>query len=188
MKYACIIIPMNESIIPKEGKDKTYWDILNAGINLDIQHGHLKWTYAQLSRKASVTRSLIYYYFGKSKITILEEACRLFGEILAGTAHPHMRLWKDGDLTQPLVLSRDILKNCDSLLPFYYLNRDKKNNIGDLIRDYEKKGIKKRKQFFPNLTISQCRALFALQLGISTYPGLEQADIQVAVDMIKIPN
>lgn len=179
---------MTESIIPKEGKDKTYWDILNAAIYLDIQHGHLKWTYAMLSRKSGVTRSLIYYYFGKSKINILEESCRLFGEILAGTADHHMNLWKDGDLAKPLKLSRDILTHFPALLPFYYLNRNKENNIGELIRDYEKKGIKKRKKFFPNLSTSQCRALFALQLGISTYPALEQVDIKVAVDMINIPN
>ena len=52
-------------------KDETYWKILDAVIALEIRRGHQKWTISELSRLSGITRTLIYYYFGKSKLEIL---------------------------------------------------------------------------------------------------------------------
>ncbi|TNF29269.1 MAG: TetR family transcriptional regulator, partial [Deltaproteobacteria bacterium] len=38
--------------------------------------GHLEWRLSDIAKDADVTRSLIYYYFGKEKDLILEEAFR----------------------------------------------------------------------------------------------------------------
>lgn len=167
-----------------EGKDKTYWAILDSAILLDIQLGHLKWTYSQLSRKSKQTRSLIYYYFGKSKIGILQEACKLFGEFLSGTSELHLKFWEEKKYLEATLVTRNILEKSPSLLPFYFLYRGKENEIGELIREYERRGIQKRKKFLPNLTTAQARALFALQMGISTCPEMKTKDIEEALKII----
>ena len=48
-------------------KDETFWSVLYSAIELDFKRGHLRGTMSELSRMSNVTRSLIYYYFGKSK-------------------------------------------------------------------------------------------------------------------------
>ncbi|MGK0367576.1 MAG: AcrR family transcriptional regulator [Thermoproteota archaeon] len=174
-----------KKIIPQSGKDKTYWDILNAAISLDIQKGHLKWSLTGLSKKADVTRSLIYHYFGKEKLNILEEACLLFGEKLAGISNEYLDFYKENDFISGIACSRQILEHCPMLLPFYYLNRTKINPIGVLIREYEEKGIQKRIEQFPNLKRNQAIAIYTLQFGISTCPNLRTEDIQTCIEMIK---
>ena len=68
----------------KTKKDEAFWKILNAAIELDYKKGHLKWTMTELSRRSGVTRSLIYYYFGRQKAAILKEAVKIVGEEFVG--------------------------------------------------------------------------------------------------------
>jgi hypothetical protein len=176
-----------KDIFPSEKKDRVYWTILNEAIYLEIRGGHLKWTYAELARRSHVSRSLIYYYFGKDKMNLLKEACVLFGELLAGTNKEKMQYWSEGDFVQGIREAKELFKVCPSIIPFYYLHRDKKNEIGELIRSMEKKGIKKRKKFFPHLDDAQARLLFALQFGISSFPGVKDKDLELCEQMIAIP-
>ena len=176
-----------KDIFPSEKKDRVFWSILNEAIYLEIKGGHLKWTYAELARRSGVSRSLIYYYFGKAKINLLKEACVLFGELMAGTNKEKMQYWKEGDYVQGIIEAKALFEVCPSLIPFYYLNRDKQNEIGELIRKYEKKGISKRKKFFPHLSDGEARLLFALQFGISSFPGVRSKDVELCDSFLSIP-
>ena len=178
---------MKDKDFSPKGKDKTYWIILNEAIALEITKGHLKWTNAQLARQAKVARSLIYYYFGKSKLNIILQACHLFGEFLAGTDQAHVQAWEEGDFNAGLKLSRRAIKKFPYLIPFYFLNRNTQNEIGELIRKYEEKGFQKRMKFITGINKSQARAIFSLQLGISTSPGLKDSDVDECFKFFKIP-
>ena len=43
-----------------------------------------------------MTRSLIYYYFGRSKVSILKEGVKVIGEELVGLNERRIRMWKEG--------------------------------------------------------------------------------------------
>lgn len=168
-------------------KDKKYWDILNSCIQLEITHGHLKWKISDLHRKSKVSRTLIYYYFGKIKKNIVLEACHYFGSILSGVDPELMDLYTKGEVAKALYLNKLALIKVPALIPFYFLYRDSKDEVGAIIRDYETKGIKKRKHFYPHLSESEARALFGLQMGLSLFDKiLTQKEIEIGLNMIKL--
>ena len=51
----------------------------------ELIKGHLKWSLSDISKHSGVTRSLIYYYMGKEKEQILEEAIRFMLELFFNT-------------------------------------------------------------------------------------------------------
>ena len=168
----------------QQDKEEVYKSVLNAAIELEIQLGHLKWTYTLLSKKSKVSRPLIYYYFGKEKINIVIEACNLFGQILAGTTKERMQAWEDGNIEDMLEQTRVLLSNYPYLTPYYFLYRNKDNEVGHLIRKYEQDGFTKRKKFFPKLNASEQRIMFAFHLGLVTFPHIEGSDIKNACSFI----
>lgn len=161
-------------------KDEIFKAVLNAAIELDIEKGFLNWTYTELSKRASISRTLIYYYFGKSKVNVLKEACHLFGKELSGRNEERTKLWQISDISAGLDKTRDLFKECPTLINYYFLNRYKNNEIGDLIRNYEQEAIEKRKEFFPNLSESAIRVMYAFHLGLTTASDLNKADLQLA--------
>ena len=168
----------------KYSKEDVYKAVLNAAIELDIQQGHLKWTYTTLARRSGISRTLIYYYFGKEKINILKEATLLFGEELAGIGDERMNAWKDGRIDIGLNKTRDLFKDYPYLIPFYFLYRTQENEIGETIRRYENEGYKKRKHFFPKLSDSELKVLFSFHLGLATFPNLEAKDVELACNIL----
>jgi AcrR family transcriptional regulator len=168
-----------------DSKEEVYKAVLNAAIELDIQLGHLAWTYTQLAKRSKISRTLIYYYFGKDKINILKEACLLFGEELAGLSSERMDAWKEGRIDLGLQKTRELFKDYPYLVPFYFLYRTLDNEIGELIRRYEEEGYKKRKLFFPDATSQDLQILFSFHLGLATSPWLHEEDIGRACDILK---
>ncbi len=168
-------------------KDKKYWDILNSCINLEISRGHLKWKISDLHRKSKVSRALIYYDFGKNKNNIVIEACHYFGSFFSGTNDDLMNLYSKGEVSKALYLNKQALLKIPSLIPFYFMFKDSKDEIGEVIRGYEAKGIKKRRHFYPHLSETEARALFALQMGLSLFGKIStQKEIEVGLNMIKL--
>lgn len=166
-------------------KDDVYKAVLNSAIELDIQLGHLKWTYTLLAKKSSISRTLIYYYFGKEKINILKEACLLFGEELAGSGEERMSAWENGRIDIGLNKTRELFKDYPYLIPFYFLYRTRNNEIGELIQRYEEEGFKKRKKFFPEKSDQELRIMFSFHLGLVTFPNLNDTDVEHACNSLK---
>jgi AcrR family transcriptional regulator len=169
-----------------KNKDATWWSVLRAAIELDIKRDHLKWRMSDLSRASGVSRSLIYYYFGRDRSAILSEAIRLFGEPLSGIAKNHMDLWDRKAYAEALFKARQILERIPQIFIFYLLHRNAESEIGELIRQFEKKGIQKRKKFFPSLDDQGARALYSLQMGICIGPLKTLEEMKRAVEMIKV--
>ena len=171
-------------MVKESSKEEVYKAVLNAAVELDIQLGHLKWTYSLLARRSKISRSLIYYYFGKSKINILKEASLLFGQELSGVVEDRMKYWEEGQIENGLLKTRELFKNYPYLIPFYFLYRSKDNEIGELIRKYENEGHKKRRKFFPNISEAELKSLYAFHLGLVTFPGLEKNDVKTACSIL----
>lgn len=166
-------------------KDEVYKAVLNSAIELDIQLGHLKWTYTLLAKRSGISRTLIYYYFGKEKINILKEACLLFGEELAGIGEERMAAWKEGRIDIGLIKTRKLLEDYPYLVPFYFLYRTKENEIGELILRYEQEGYKKRKHFFPEMSDQDLKIMFSFHLGLATFPHINEDDVSHACQQLK---
>lgn len=169
----------------KRDRDQTFWKVLNAALDLDFRKGHLKWTMSELSRKSGITRSLIYYHFGRSKIAILQEAVRVIGEQLIGVDAERMEQWRTGDWTKALIRSRQLTHESPSLINFYFLHRGRPTEIGESLRQLEGEYYKKLAVLFPDLDKMAHQAMFAFFWGVTFAPDVEQAAIEIAVKSLK---
>lgn len=149
-------------------KQQIYRDVLSAAIQLDLQLGYLKWTVSRLARVSGVSRTLIYYYFGKSKVSILMEATKLFGEELAGIADPAKpSLWASGDMVFAFTESRKLLRRIPGITAWYFLQREKETEVGRAIRKIEAAHLVKISRFFPGSSEETVYAVYSLFFGIS---------------------
>lgn len=175
------------SIVEKEKlkKDETFWKILNAAIELDFKKGHMKWTMTDLSRKSGITRSLIYYYFGRSKSEILRAGVKIVGEEFVGLTPERNEAWKGSKFLESLTLARNIYDRSPFLCAFYLNNREMDHEVGIAIREVEKQFISKLKHNFPTARIDQINTLFAVYFGIVFSPHVGKEEISIFVRMIQ---
>ena len=164
-------------------KDQLYWKILNAAIALDLQKGHLKWSISSLALHCNISRTSVYYYFGKSKHDILTEAVSLIGQELSGSTPARKELWDRGELAAGFRASRLILQQTPELRTFYFIHRQKNNEIGRLIRKNEQKFYKKIGTYFPGAA-ALSEALFSMFLGIVFDARLSDSGADEAVKII----
>jgi AcrR family transcriptional regulator len=166
------------------GKDQFYWTVLNTAVTLDISRGHLSWKMADLARSSKVSRTLIYYYFGKSKEGILREAVRLFGDEISGATAEKTALWAEGKIAEAFDQSRELLNKIPAIVPFYLLNRSKTSEIGATIRAQERAFFEKIKAYFPNLSQAEQKGLYSLFFGAAFVPEFEYADSSEGIKWI----
>lgn len=175
---------MSENKVPPTDKNEIYWKILNAAIALDIKKGHLKWSITDIAAISKISRTLIYYYFGKSKENILLEAIKLFGQELSGHTVARTESWATGDLASTFCASRKLLAQVPCIRIFYFLRRDESTLLGNAILDFEKSFKQKIATFFPMLSADEVEGMFALFLGIVWAPELSDTAVFKSVDLI----
>jgi AcrR family transcriptional regulator len=166
-------------------RDETFWRVLNAALELDFRKGHMKWTMSELSRRSGITRSLIYYHFGRSKQAILEEAVQVIGEQLVGVTPERMELWRQGDWKGAVLQSRAIVEQSPSLVNFYYLHRDRPTDIGQYMRKIESNYRRKLEMQFPHLPQAAFKGLHAFFLGLTFAPDMDETSLTYALDVLK---
>lgn len=163
-------------------KDRTYWTVLQTAIDLDSRKGHLKWTISDLSRASGITRSLIYYYFGREKEKILYEAVRLVGEDLFGLSESRRILWSRGEIAESIWRSREVFLAQPLMQSFYFAQRSRETSIGEEIRELEKKHFDKLRNYFPSLNSSEYQQCIAVIIGLVFAPGIDRQAVDAAVD------
>lgn len=163
----------------KTKKDDIYWRVLNSALELEFKKGYLKWTIAELSRKSKVTRSLIYYYFGRSKIDILKAAVHIIGEDVVGISGKRGILWAKGQFESSLLEARKIFDEAPYLCTFYLTYRSKKNEIGASLTQLEKSFVGKVQAFAPKASHAEINTLFALYFGMAFSPNVGPDEIKI---------
>ncbi|MBI3535442.1 MAG: TetR family transcriptional regulator [Deltaproteobacteria bacterium] len=158
-------------------KDETYWTVLNAAIVLDFERGHQRWTISDLSRKSKITRSLIYYYFGKSRSSILLEAVKLVGNEVFGFHEREMTLWREGKFSDSIVDAATIMAKSPQLGAFYLTHRTRDTEIGKLLQEMEQKYFEKLSSFFPDAALDDLITLFAMFLGFTLTPEIKKESL-----------
>lgn len=165
-------------------KDDLYWTVLNNALELDFKKGHLKWTISELSRKSKITRTLIYYYFGRSKISILEAAVSIIGEEFVGIANQRVELWQKGQFEESLLEARQFYKKLPFLCAFYLNYRSRPNDIGKALLKLENSFKRKVKKSAPKATNAQINTIFAIYFGIGFSPNVGEAEIKIFAQFI----
>lgn len=165
----------------ERNKDETFWSVLNCAIELDFRRGHQRWTMSELSRTSKVTRSLIYYYFGKSKEAILLEAVKLVGEEFFGLNESRVELWQKGQIVESVLLSRALLEKSPYMSAFYMVHRDKETEIGASLRQLEGEYQAKLKRFFTGASEPALEAIYGLFVGLVITPRISNEGVKTAV-------
>jgi len=176
---------MSAARVQKHEKDESYWEILSAAIELDCKKGHLKWTLSDLSRKSHITRSLIYYYFGRSKMSILDEAIKLIGDEFVGLSAKRLEMWKEGRLLESMMHTRRLYEKAPYLCSFILEHREKDNEVGQALRQVDANFKSKLKKHFSNLDDSQLGGLYAVYWGVTFAPNLKEKHIANVLHLIK---
>lgn len=166
-------------------KDENYWKILNSAVRLDVQKGHLRWTVAELARSSGVGRTLIYYYFGKSKEQVIKTALNIIADEVFGLSPERLQLWKDGRIAESIEKSRALLQLAPQLREFYFHWRYTPSETQDHLIRVEKRYLQKLRGARPNLSPVAAEACFALLFGLVMHPPASPATIHAAVKILE---
>lgn len=162
-------------------KELIFWQGYQTAISLERKRGHLKWSLAELSRASKIERSMIYYYFGKSKVQILQNAIHFVGEILFGLYPTMPSLWMSGDFLTSIECCRDILRKHPHLGVFFLEQRQKGSIFYKEIGLLEKRYLKKLASGYPHIEADQLRVLFSNLVGIALLPEVDEATLKKLV-------
>ncbi|MCB0392570.1 MAG: TetR/AcrR family transcriptional regulator [Bdellovibrionales bacterium] len=165
--------------------DENYWKILNAALELDVKKGHLKWTVSDLSRKSGITRSLIYYYFGRSKVGILNEAIKLIGSEMAGLTPEREQMWNMGEFISSMQKARRTYENAPYLSIFISEHIQRDNDIGDAIRKIQDGFLKKIERHYKTSTKSVRNAIYGIYWGLLFAPLQDASSHEVVLTEAK---
>ena len=113
-------------------KEQVYFKICDSVLLHELIKGHLKWSLSEISKHSGVTRSLIYYYMGKEKEQILQEAIRFMLELFFNT-NLDKGLGIEGRMELILVKIREM----PHIFLYYVSERIKKTHYGAMIRERE---------------------------------------------------
>ncbi len=145
-------------------KEEIYFAVCNAILKMEIAKGHLKWTLTDVSRESKITRTLIYYYFGKEKKVILDVAYKF-----AISHFFNLDRAKFRPLPERLSMVLRDLKNMPYLMMLFYKAKGEDSEFGHLIRKKETEFLKVLAKEFPHLTEAQVLEVYLLELGAMIY-------------------
>jgi AcrR family transcriptional regulator len=165
-------------------KDELFWRILNAALQLECTKGHMRWKMTDLSRNSGVTRSLIYYYFGNSKIKIVQEGIRQMGEEFFGLSEERMELWRAGKFGESLRRTRELVKHTPYIVVFYLQQRRAGTTLSKEIEALEERYLEKLSKRFPSAPRDNLVACFAALLGFAALADVSDATIESAVQIL----
>lgn len=168
----------------KVSKDETFWRILDSALRLECSKGHLRWKMTDLSRASGVTRSLIYYYFGNSKVNIVTEAIRILGEEFFGLSDERMKLWREGKIAESMIKSRELTQHAPYIVLFYLQQRQAGGALYEEIQKLEKRYMEKLAERFPRSTEEGRIATFSALLGITALADLSGETAQKIVQLL----
>lgn len=145
-------------------KDQVYFKICHTVLKFEVKKGHLKWSISEVSRSSGVTRSLIYYYFGKEKKQILNESARFMVDFMFNK-----------ELEEPLGIAKglrvvlDRLEKMPFLLHFFIQHKNANNEFGEIIRQAENWLLDVLQKYNPDLNKNEILKIYLLELGLMLY-------------------
>ncbi len=161
--------------------DDKYYSILNATLKLEILKGHLKWTMADLSRASGIGRTLIYYYFGKSKKDILAEAVRGMSRNIWALDDDRKEKFTLADVRESILRAREFVSRAPYSTVFYFQWRPTATPVGDLLRETELAYFKKLEKFAGGKSKAEHEALYSCFIGLVVAPNVSNESIDLVL-------
>jgi AcrR family transcriptional regulator len=158
-------------------KDELFWRVFDSVIRLECTRGHLKWKMTDLSRMSGVTRTLIYYYFGKSKIELVQSAIKVIGGEFFGLDPSVHSSWERGDFLRSIELTRQLFRKAPYTGVFYLTQRQPGAVFQAEILDLERRYLQRLARFYPRASEEKLHLLFAALLGMVWLPDLKMGAI-----------
>jgi AcrR family transcriptional regulator len=147
-----------------QSKEEIYFAVCNAILKMEFAKGHLKWTVSDIARESKITRSLVYYYFGKEKKDVLAEAYRFIISHFYNIERVKKTLLKER-----LAKTLKDVRAMPYLFILLYIEKGRDSDFGRMILRSEKALFEALKVEFPHLTETHILEIYMLQLGAMTY-------------------
>ncbi len=163
---------------------KTRLTIAYQLLKLEIAKGHMKWKIADLARLSKVSRPLIYYHFGKTKMEILLNAIQVAAEDYYALVGPRSEYAKKGRFTESVLVTRKILLDNPWVATFSQKWRFEEGEISRKLEYFESCYRRKLHESFPHLTHPQILMLHSHLHGIVTAPFLTPEEIRDTLDRL----
>jgi AcrR family transcriptional regulator len=154
-------------------KDDLFWRVLDGVIRLECTRGHLKWKMTDLSRMSGVTRTLIYYYFGKSKPSLVQAAIKVVGGEFFGLDPSVHSVWDRGDFAKSIQLTRQLFVKAPYVGIFYLTQRQPGAVFHKDIMDLERRYLQRLGKAYPRASQEKIHLLFAALIGMVLLPELK---------------
>lgn len=149
----------------RDGKEEVFFRICNSVLKKEIEKGHLQWTISDVARDAEVTRSLVYYYFGKEKEKVFKEAWKYMISIffqfsdISNSPPINIRMY---NILQSM-------KKMPYLFILFFLQKSSNSEIAKEIAKAEAELLKTFQREYPSYTKTQILRLYLLELGSIAY-------------------
>ena len=162
-------------------------NILNEVLMAEVMKGHLKWKVADIARKLNVSRSLLYYHFGKSKEDILKSCYDLISQEFYGLNldKAPLRLLDDRIIAEALMKTQSIYLKNPAIVVFFHRWRIKPSEIQTQILKIENQFRAQLQAVFPELSSLEITALHTLMHGVVTSPFTSAEAVQIVASVIK---
>lgn len=167
-------------------RDSDFFKILDGVLRLEVSKGHLRWKISDVSRVSGVQRTLIYYYFGKSKENILKTAMKVVSEDFFGLSEDRLELWRQGRVSESVTRTRELFAKAPHLAEFYFHWRHQPSEIRDEFKRIEQRYLAKIKDFFPKLTAHERQALHTIFFGLTMIPDLDPKAQDLILKRLKL--
>jgi hypothetical protein len=164
-------------------KEANTMSLVYSVIDFETSHGHLRWKISDLARRAKVSRALVYYHLGRTKIDILGKSVRIIGELYCGLSVERIELLKRGEVLECIRQSRKVLARSPASLVFYLNWRTRQGSpFQKVLIEFENRYQAKLLETFPNLSKTEATALQSFLHGLTTSPVLTEDSLRTAVD------
>lgn len=143
-----------------------FFKILVGILKLEMKCGHLKWKISDLSRITRTARPLIYYYFGKSKEKMVDQAVQTVSAEMFGFDQEKLELWNSKKYAEALMFSKWTLRQHPEIYEFFFYWRNRPDHeIGQFLKKLENRYLGKIKTTFPHLTPVRLKLLMSCVYG-----------------------
>lgn len=147
-----------------ENKDKLFFDVCNSVLKLEVKKGHLQWSISEVSRDSDITRSLIYYYFGKEKEVILEEAVHFMLTFMFSTEASSYT-----DIKKRVSILVERVNKMPYLLTYFIQEKSKDTKYAEMIMNAENTLLKHLHSHYPHLKEEDIFKIYILELGLVAF-------------------
>jgi AcrR family transcriptional regulator len=161
--------------------------ILNLILTYEVSKGHLKWKVSDVARKLKLSRSLIYYHFGKSKAEILDSCYQLIAEEFYGLREdlPALRSADQPAIEAAFLKTQAIYLDNPAIVIFFHRWRLERSEPQARILKMEERFRAKLKNAYPRLSPDELLAFQTIIHGAVTSPFCPPAAMKVLVELVQ---